>query len=147
MHSPLNVELVLRVVFRGTPRATSRVPQHISLIMTSQIVILIAFNLIYFHCESQITRFCFSYTCANIVFLQIKFTKFYFHLCAQKVPFYCARVPRIFGFSRTDSTNIKRIKIRVSEKGKIIFFEQILAAGLQHFRKIVSKSTNLKQRN
>jgi len=116
---------VLTAVFRGTPRATFRVPKHTSLIMASENVILITLNLIYiprlwfyFRCKSRITKVCFSYTSASNVFLPIKFSKFYFHFCAQKVCFNCASVPRIFGFSRTDSTNIKRVKIRVSDKGK-----------------------------
>jgi hypothetical protein len=43
------------------------------------------------------------------------------HHCAQKVHFYCARIPRIFGFSRTYSTDIKIVKIGDSEKGKALF--------------------------
>ena len=63
-------ELVLRVVFRGTRRATSKIPQRTSLIMTSQNVILITFNFFFiflgrwfdFHCKSRITKLCFSHT-------------------------------------------------------------------------------------
>ena len=149
-------ELVLRVVFRGTRRATSRIPQRTSLIMTSQNVILITFNFFFiflgagliFTANRELQNYVFhTHTCANIVFLQIKFTKFYFHYCAQKVRFYCARVPLIFGFSRTYSTNMKSVKIRVSDKGKILFSNRYLTARVQHFRKIVSKNINLKQWN
>jgi hypothetical protein len=48
-HLLLYCELVLRAVFRGTSTATFRVPQHTSLIMTSENVILITFNLFIFH--------------------------------------------------------------------------------------------------
>lgn len=47
-HMLLYCELVLGVVFRGTPRATSRVPQHTCLIMSSENVFLITFNYIFF---------------------------------------------------------------------------------------------------
>ena len=136
-------------MFRVTPRATSRVQQYTSPIMASENVILITLNLISLFSSalvlfslqiSELQKFCFLYTCANNVFLQIKLSKFYFHFCAQKVRFYCARVPRIFGFSRTDPTDIKRVKIGVSDNGKILFS---ILFRLQQFRKIVSKSTNL----